>query len=117
MKSFVSLACSLAIFQTLVAGTTIPRYFQTAPITRRDLSPIQVQRELGSKLSSTTTIFGPGDSRYDNATLRWNVIAVPHVEVVIEPGQESDISTIVSTNEQYIYGSVRADSDPGSILP
>lgn len=96
MKSFVPLLCSLAIFQTLVAGTTIPRYFQTAPITRRDLSTTQVQRELGRRVSNTTVIFGPADGRYENATVRWNLVAVPRVQVVIEPGQESDISTIVS---------------------
>lgn len=103
MRSFSSLVCSLAIFQTLVAGTTIPRYFQKLPVTRRDLSSTQVQQELGRQLSNTTTIFGPGDSRFDNATVRWNIVAVPKIQVVIEPGQESDISTIVSNNEQYYH--------------
>lgn len=79
-----------------MAGTTIPRYFQTAPVTRRDLSTTQVQRELGRRVSNTTAIFGPADSRYENATVRWNLVAVPKIQVVIEPGQESDISIIVS---------------------
>ena len=101
MKSFISLAYSLTIFQTLGAGTVIPRYFQTAPVTRRNLSTTQVQQELGRQVSNTTTIFGPEDSRYDNATVRWNIVAVPQIQVVIEPGRESDIPTIVSTHEQY----------------
>ena len=103
MKSFVSLACSLAICQTLAAGATIPRYFQTAPITRRDLSTAQVQRELGRQVSNTTAIYGPEDSRFENATERWNIAAVPKIQVVIEPGQESDVATIVSANEQYYH--------------
>jgi hypothetical protein len=105
MKSLAPLACSLAIFQTLGAGSTIPRYFQTAPVTRYYLLPSQVEQELGPQLSNTTTIFGPGDSRFDNATVRWDVVAMPRVQVVIEPGQESDIPIIVSINEEYYYRS------------
>lgn len=96
MKSFVSLVCSLTIFRTLVAGASIPRYFQTFPITRRQLNATQVQQELGSQISNTTAIFGPDDSRYNESTTRWNTFAVPQIQVVVEPGQESDISTIVS---------------------
>ena len=103
MNLFISLASSLAIFQTLVAGTTIPIYFQKHHVTRRDLSSTQVQQELGRQLFNTTTIFGTGDSRFDNATVRWNVLAVPKIQAVIEPGQESDISIIVSNNGQFYY--------------
>ena len=112
MKSSVLLACSLAICRALGAVTTIPRYFQTAPVTRRDLSTVQVQQELGRQVSNTTTIFGPADSRYDNATVRWNLIAVPKIQVVIEPGQESDIQIIVSTDSSTISKPL-SDSDPG----
>jgi hypothetical protein len=103
MKPFVSLVGSLAIFQTLVAGATIPRYFQTVPITRRQLNSTQVQQELGGLVSNITTIFGPNDSRYSEAIARWDISSVPKIQVVIEPGQESDISTIVSTVDQYYY--------------
>ena len=99
MKSFSSLLCSLAIFQTLASSTAIPSYFQPTPI----LSSAQVQRELGNSLSKTTTIFGPDDGRFVNATERWDVVAIPRVQVVIQPGQESDISKIVSSHEQYCY--------------
>lgn len=105
MKSFVSLGCSLAIFLTLGVGAVVPRYFQTVPVTRRQLSSTQVRQELGGQVSNTTTIFGPDDSSYDNATSRWNTLAVPRVQFAIVPGQESDISTIVSTNDQYHYRS------------
>ena len=95
MKSFVTLVYGLAIFQVLVASTSMPKYFETYHITRRTLKSPQVQRELGSQVSNTTVIFGPGDSSYDAATARWNMFAPPQIEVVIEPGQESDIPTIV----------------------
>jgi hypothetical protein len=96
MKTFVSLVYSLTIFWTFAAGANIPRYFESAPITRRNLSSTQVQQELGSQVSNTTVIFGPGDSRYAAATARWNDFAVPQIQVVIEPGEESDVPTIVS---------------------
>jgi hypothetical protein len=96
MKSFVPLTYSLAILQTLVAGTVIPRYFQAAPVTRRNLLTTLVQQELGPLLSNITIIFGPDDSRYDDATVRWNILADPRVQLVIEAGVEADIATIVS---------------------
>lgn len=97
MKSFVSLVFSLAIFQTLVAAAAVPSYFQPAP----NLSSTQVQLELGPRLSKNTSIFGPNDTRFDDATVRWDLVAVPRIQVVIEPGQESDIPKIVNTSEPY----------------
>ncbi|KAG9234591.1 hypothetical protein BJ875DRAFT_509324 [Amylocarpus encephaloides] len=91
MKSVISLVCSLAIFQTVGAGNSIPRYFHPAP----NLSSRQIQRELGRQLSKTTSILGQNDNRFENSIVRWDVVAVPRIQVVIEPGQESDIPKIV----------------------
>ncbi|KAL8780238.1 MAG: hypothetical protein Q9213_006560 [Squamulea squamosa] len=95
MKTLLSLVYGLAIFQTLVAGASIPRHFQTFSTTRRQLNATQVQRELGKQISNTTVIFGPDDSRYNESTARWNIYAKPRIQVVVEPGQASDVSTIV----------------------
>lgn len=91
------LAFSLAIFQTLVAGSAIPSYFRSAPITPRDLSSVKVQHDLGSRLSNTTTILGPSNPDFNESIARWNIFAPPKVQVVVEPGQESDIPRIVNT--------------------
>ena len=96
MRSFVSLAYALLSFQCLSTYAAVPVYFQHVPISRRDLSGEQVRQELGRSVSNTTSIFGKDDPRYPNSTARWNVFASPDFEVVIEPGQESDVSTIVS---------------------
>lgn len=93
-------SCCLALFQTIVAGaalsgTAVPRYFQHVPFTRRDLSVPDVQRELGQLLSNTSIIFGPSSPDWDEATERWNTNAMPDIEIVVEPGRESDISKIV----------------------
>ncbi|GAB1311024.1 FAD-linked oxidoreductase OXR2 [Madurella fahalii] len=95
MKALVTLAYSLATLQAFVAGASIPRYFDASPITRRQLDGPRVQRELGALVSNTTVIYGPRDSRFAAATARWNNFAPPKIQVVIEPGQESDVESIV----------------------
>lgn len=96
MGRFGILASLLPLIASLAGAASIPRDLQPAPVTRARLSAAQVQRELGRHLSATTSIFGPLDDRYTNATERWNTFAVPHIQVVIEPGQERDVSIIVS---------------------
>ncbi len=65
-------------------------------MTRRDLNATQVQRELGYQVSNTTVIYGPEDSRYKNSTARWSIYARPRIQVVVEAGLVSDVSTIAS---------------------
>lgn len=97
MQSLIQLlAFSLPFLQPLVAAVTVPRYFQTAPFTRRDLSVAKVQQELGATISKESTIFGPEDARFANATERYSTHAVPHIEVVVVPAIEDDISVIVA---------------------
>lgn len=107
MKTFVSFVYSLPLLGALAAGASIPnfpRYLQPLPITRRQLSSMQVQQELGGQLSNTTAIFGPGDSRFNESTARWNTFAEPQFQLVVEPGMESDIPTIVSIKCMVIVG-------------
>jgi hypothetical protein len=84
------------MFQRLAAGSLTPEYFRNAPLVCRDLSSDTIQGELGGQLSNTTNIYGKDDTRYHNATARWNLYVAPNFEIVIEPGRESDIPTIVS---------------------
>ena len=96
MNRFCCLAtCGLALLQTLVAGVNVPYYLKPAPFTRRDLSVTKVQVELGPLLSNTSALFGPSDARYDDAIERFDEFLMPDVEIVAQPGQESDVSTIV----------------------
>ncbi|KAL4763198.1 FAD-binding oxidoreductase [Aspergillus foveolatus] len=53
-------------------------------------------RELNDILSPGSVIFGVDDARYVNATEPWNTVATPHIQLVIQPGEEADVSTIVS---------------------
>lgn len=107
MKSYISVIGGLAIFQNLVVSVTIPSYFQTSPTTSRQISTAAVQKELGSRLSNSSAIFGPDDSRYNESTARWDNFAVPQVQLVIEPGTESDVPKIVSTINLYYFFSIQ----------
>lgn len=96
MKPFVlSLSYYFGLLWTVAAGASIPRIFDKHAITRRDLTSTQVQQELGGQVSNTTSIFGPDDSRYPEITSRWTDFSKPQIQVVIEPGTESDVAAIV----------------------
>ena len=91
---------SLGLLQALVAASPVPHpaephYFKPNPITRRNLSIATLQSELGPRLSPGTLIFGPDNADWANATDRWNEYAVPEIQVVVVPAQESDVSKIV----------------------
>jgi hypothetical protein len=106
VASFVRVFFGLAILQAFVASSplpsnVVPRYFQNEPLTRRELSPTRVQQELGTTLSINTTIFGPENPAFANVTHRWNTVAPPEIELVVQPGAESDISKIVSSFEDF----------------
>ncbi|PLB52313.1 FAD-binding domain-containing protein [Aspergillus steynii IBT 23096] len=88
------LACGLAL-QQFVAGTPLPEYFDNTPITRCDLSVPKVGAELGRALSKGTMIFGPSDSPWDEAVERYNTFVRPDIQIVVQPAEELDISTIV----------------------
>lgn len=93
--SVLSITYFLALLWTLAAGASIPRYFEKNQITRRDLTTTQVQHELGGQVSNTTSIFGPDDGRFKKTTSRWTTFSKPQIQVVVEPGSESDVATIV----------------------
>lgn len=95
MNELLCFLLALALLQNFALAHSIPNYFTKAPVTRSQLDVEQVRRELGCRVSKTSTIFGPDDDSYVNATARWNPIAAPRIQVVIAPGEESDVSVIV----------------------
>ena len=93
---FLARLCSLLLIE-LVVGIPLetPYYFQRPPTTPCNITAEQVRRELGTNLSNTTTIFGPSDARWPNATARWDILEAPDIQVVVQVGQEEDISKVV----------------------
>lgn len=90
--------CGLALIQTFVSSSPVPRYFQNNLFTRRNISVTEIAQELGVIVSYNSTIFLPSDLSWSNATERWNTLAPPNVELVVQPAEESDISKIVSAS-------------------
>ncbi|KAL2802543.1 FAD-binding domain-containing protein [Aspergillus granulosus] len=63
--------------------------------TRASLSPQQVGLELGPLLSQGSSIFGPNDPRWANATARYQEYAAPDFTVAVQVAHESDVSVVV----------------------
>ncbi len=74
----------------------VPRLFQRHGFTRRDLDVHVLQKELGPLLSDRATIYGPENEEWKENTKRFNTFTRPDVQVIVEPAEESDVSTIVS---------------------
>ncbi|VBB79782.1 Putative dehydrogenase [Podospora comata] len=91
---FVALGITLT--QALAAAYTNPKDYAQMPVPRQSPLPSEsVQQGLGPLLSKNASIFGPDDSRWPEATERYQDFAVPQVQVVVQPGVEDDIPTIV----------------------
>ncbi|KAI1771734.1 hypothetical protein F4818DRAFT_202391 [Hypoxylon cercidicola] len=100
MTAFIRFLGGLALFQALAVASplplsSVPRYFQKNPVTRREVQVSTIQQELGTSLSPGSIIILPSDASFSNDTHRWNTLAPPDVEVVVQPARESDISRIV----------------------
>lgn len=94
-SSVLSLCSGFGLFYALSIAASIPAYFERHPITRRNLIIHQIQQELGSQLSNTSSIFGPEDGRFALATSRQSETIKPRVQLVVETANEADVATVV----------------------
>ncbi|ORY71425.1 uncharacterized protein BCR38DRAFT_479917 [Pseudomassariella vexata] len=88
------------LFPLAASGLHISTTLEYSHFTRRLVNITQAQHELGSHLSSAATIFGPTDPDWANATERYTTYAPPKIQLVVVPGIESDIPTIVKWSNQ-----------------
>lgn len=63
--------------------------------TSLEIREVDVVKQLGPQLSKSATIFTQTDPRFANATARWSAYKEPQISIVVEPGTEADVSTIV----------------------
>ncbi|GAP88221.1 putative FAD binding domain-containing protein [Rosellinia necatrix] len=91
----LALLAGVVSADSLSYSSEIPRYFERQPCSRRNLTAATVQNELGPLLSSGALIFGPENAAWQDATERWNTLARPTIQVVVQPALESDVSKIV----------------------
>jgi hypothetical protein len=78
--------------------------------TRAHITVNQIGAELGRMLSKAAQIFGPDDARWANATERFQTYKPPNITVVVEPGAEADIATIVC---HYPDLNIQVTANPG----
>lgn len=90
------------LFPLAASAMHIPTTLEYSHFTRRQVNISQAQHELGSQLSSAATIFGPTDPDWANATERYSTYAPPKIQLVVIPGTESDIPTIVSWSIEHV---------------
>ena len=95
VRGFLSLAYSLALVGPQAVASSAADNPDLFPRQHQQLSAAEIQRELNNILSPKSVIFGVDDARYVNATEPWNTVATPHIQLVIQPGEEADVSTIV----------------------
>lgn len=99
MHPFVSLAFA-AVLVALSRVNASPYPFNVA---RKDFSPLATRsadfiRQLGPQLSTNATIFTDNNPRFINTTARWNAYGKPQILVVVDPGTEVDVATIVNNS-------------------
>ncbi|KAL3484002.1 hypothetical protein BJX62DRAFT_230567 [Aspergillus germanicus] len=56
---------------------------------------------LGPQLSSSSSIFGPSDPRWEDTTGRYDAHTVPHIRLVVRSGTEEDVPIIVRYANKY----------------
>ncbi|CAH0003347.1 unnamed protein product [Clonostachys byssicola] len=74
----------------------IADFLRDPSLSCRGLSVPIVSRELGAILSPGSVIFGPENDAYAEATDRWNLAALPTIEIVVQPASEADVPKIVT---------------------
>ncbi|TVY40369.1 FAD-linked oxidoreductase [Lachnellula occidentalis] len=96
MTRFSSFAAfGLLLVQSLVTASPQPCLNGLCSYTRLNITSQQVSRELGPQLSHGSSIYGPDDPRFANATARYQAYQSPTIKMVVQPASEADIPKIV----------------------
>lgn len=95
---------SLALIQHFAVGLVLPSNEAQIKRTRRSVNA-QTQQELASVIKCNTTIIGPADTNFANATERYMQNIRPQVQLSVRPTCEDDVARIVSVlSISIIYG-------------
>ncbi|KAI4221770.1 MAG: hypothetical protein LQ349_007769, partial [Xanthoria aureola] len=85
---------SLALVQSFAVGLVLPSNEAQILRTKRSVNA-QTQQELASVLKCNTTIFGPSDPGFANATERYMQNIQPRILLSVRPSCEPDVARIV----------------------
>ncbi|KAI1350304.1 Glucooligosaccharide oxidase [Xylaria sp. FL0043] len=92
---FTSFVLALVPSLVLASPASNCLYGACSSIEARSLSVSQIASELGPQLSNSSSIFGSHDPRWTDATLRFQALTKPNIQLVVQPAEEHDVSTIV----------------------
>ena len=101
----LAIAAYLACHTEFAYAHTIPYLFKRTPQNYTPVTPMpaDIHRDLGPQLAKNALIYSPGSPEYANATSRWNVYEEPNISVVVQPGNDNDVATIVSMSTYFQY--------------
>lgn len=85
----------LALIQPFALGLVLPSNEAQIKRTKRSVNA-QTQQELASIIKCNTTIIGPADPNWANATERYMQNIRPRVQLSVRPTCEGDVARIVS---------------------
>ncbi|KAJ2999372.1 hypothetical protein NUW58_g8 [Xylaria curta] len=94
-RVFTLLAICFALMVSIVNSKPIYCLNGNCLYTRSNLTTETIISELGPQLSQRSVIIGPNDASWANVTSRYQAYNQPHILLVIQPGREEDIPTIV----------------------
>lgn len=92
----LSILANLAVLSAWASAKPMDYYGGLHPVSRANIGPQQVAKELGPLLSTQASIFGPNDTQWDAANINWDEYGAPNFNVVVQAGQEDDVPIIVS---------------------
>ncbi|KAL8731367.1 MAG: hypothetical protein Q9166_003459 [cf. Caloplaca sp. 2 TL-2023] len=85
---------SLALIQSFAVGLVLPSNEAQIQRTKRSVN-VQTQQELASVIKCNSTIIGPTDPNWANATERYMQNIRPQVQLSVRPSCEGDVAEIV----------------------
>lgn len=86
----------LTLFSSLALASPLNCLYGACGPTPRSVSLDRIASELGPQLSNSSSIFGSQDPRWTDATERFQALVRPNIQLVVQPGEERDVATIVS---------------------
>ncbi|KIA75511.1 hypothetical protein HK57_00010 [Aspergillus ustus] len=95
VKISVPWSFGLAALASVVGAAPAPCPDGLCLTTRASITPQQVGLELGPLLSPGSSVFGPSDPRWANATARYQEYAAPDFTVAVQVAHESDVAVVV----------------------
>ena len=92
---YLEILAILELFLSLVTPALTDSLKRSESPSSRALTPVNVQQELGSKLSSNASLYFPNGIEFANLTQRWSDHTEGNITFVVEAGTTEDVAAAV----------------------